>query len=153
MIDTFTTTLRLLSFGVFVTSASLSVRKWFPNASFDTHPRAPCQPPGWVFGVVWPVLYVFVGAAWALIDGSLRTDFLFSALTLLCCSWLPVYIVWKEYVLSTFILIVCTYLTIAIIAVSENSFKWLLGPFVCWVAFATYLSMYRAHQIFLLSPG
>ena len=47
----------------------------------------PLSPPGWVFGVVWPILYFTTGFAWS----SSKKDYLFSIITALCCLWLYIY--------------------------------------------------------------
>lgn len=45
------------------------------------------QPPSWVFGVVWPILYAFIGYIWM----RRRYDGLFGLLTSLTTLWLIVY--------------------------------------------------------------
>ena len=49
--------------------------------------NVPFRPPGWVFGVVWPILYFTTGFAWS----SSKKDYLFSMITALCCLWLYIY--------------------------------------------------------------
>lgn len=139
---------RAVTFGLSVTVTSAVLRKWFPEASFNaqTEQRAPLQPPDWVYGLVWPLLYVCVGAAWVLTDRLVRTDILFLAISLLCCAWLPVYLLAKNYTASTLILVACVGVAVGTVAVSSDPFKWLLTPFVCWLSFAAYLNGYRARS-------
>lgn len=73
--------MRVLVFGSVITLTNLLVqhldcKPFVERATF---------PPSWVFGVVWPFLYVVIGLSW---QGSPSRDLLFSLLTCLCASWL-----------------------------------------------------------------
>lgn len=137
---------RSLIFGLSVSTTSCLIRMRFPNTSFTTpsNEHALFQPPRWLFGIVWPLLYILVGVTWVLIEQSLQIDLMFVMITLLSCIWLPVHLVAKQYVISTIILVFCAGISVAILALTTSAFKWLLSPFVIWILFACYLNLHRA---------
>jgi len=69
----------------------------YGNAWFDALEKPGFMPPGWVFGVVWPVLYVFLGVAAAMVHALPASDARRKALTLfyaqlaLNFAWSPVF--------------------------------------------------------------
>lgn len=132
---------RALAFGVSISTVSIVLRIFFPSYSFASTRRVSLEPPGWVFGIVWPLLYVLTGAAWVMMDRSVSTDVMLSVVTCLCCAWLPTYVLAKYYVFATVILILSTGISAATVILSKSSFKWLLAPLVVWLSFATYLSV------------
>ena len=58
-----------------------------------TDAPAPWQPPRWAFGVVWPILYVCIGIAWALCPDQSAW---FALLSVLLALWLPLYNCWNK---------------------------------------------------------
>lgn len=110
--------------------------------------NVPGRPPNWVFGIVWPVLYVCVGLAWRRAPRKLGLDWRFAALIGLCCAWLYVYSCASAKRMASAILLATTLIAASVIrsAYKANvSEVWsLLLPFTLWVAFATYLNVYEA---------
>ena len=103
----------------------------------------PGQPPGWVFAVVWPCLYLTTGLAWAMAPPG--ADFIFSTIVALCCLWLLVYSCLRmkrgsAVVLATTVLSVAT----AMGCWTAGASRWLLLPLLLWTSFATYLNVYDA---------
>lgn len=112
------------------------LRDFFPDRD------SPLRPPAWVFGVVWPCLYVATGAAWSITGHAL--DVPLGAVTLLCCAWLVAYRCLRHGVLA-FLLLVCTVLSAAHAAMrARGTAQWLLLPLCAWTAFAAALS---AHEL------
>lgn len=99
--------------------------------------RAPFQPPDWVFGVVWPLLYLTTGAAWTFS----RADLLFGALTLLCCAWLLLY---PRAVAALDLLATCALAAVGVVHLTPTHpvAAALLAPLAAWTAFAAYLNLY-----------
>lgn len=109
------------------------------------------QPPGWVFGVVWPILYLLMG--WALfrmahLPKPVRTKatwtFVFFALQLtLNVAWSPVYAQVDREELST-ALIYAVLLTASVTTVGFAQYDTAAGglmlPYLAWLTFASYLS-------------
>ena len=86
--ENFTAILRLVAFGTLITATSRATRGC--GSISDVQPReVPLQPPDWVFGIVWPGLYLTTGIAWAMSGPDV--DLPLGAATMLSCSWLVVY--------------------------------------------------------------
>ena len=95
--------IRGVAFGVAISITSVLTRRLCPESSFDSS-HAPFQPPRWVFGVVWPLLFVTSGISWVLADHTPASDALYATLTFLCCLWLPLYTCLRYYRAATAVL-------------------------------------------------
>lgn len=135
--------LRAVVFGASISTVSVLIRVLSPSSSFRwSEKRAPLQPPNWVFGLVWPILYVTTGVAWVLMQHTLLADVMLGSVTGLCCLWLPVYLSLQWYILGTVILMFATGIAAAATVVSPGISSFLLAPLVAWLTFATYLNAY-----------
>jgi translocator protein len=117
---------------------------------YDGLDRAPWNPPSWVFGPAWTILYVLMAvAAWlvareGLGDPGVRTALVLYGVQLaLNLGWSLVFFGLRR---PGFGLIVILVLLVAIAAtvvafqgVSPTA-AWLLVPYLAWVAFATSLN-------------
>jgi len=110
--------------------------------------RALHQPPGWVFAVVWPLLYVFIGAAltllwraverkWTpevvgLIIGVLALQVWWFIFTFKCLPW------------GAFAFLIALWLGFIVLAIRILSINYwsslLLIPLIVWLTFASVLS-------------
>lgn len=122
--------------------------------AYQSYVRPPFSPPGWVFAVVWPILYGLMGYASYLVNQSGGDNK--KAMTLywiqlgLNFLW-PILFFRFELVLPALVLLavlwVAVLLTIrAFSAVSERAGD-LLIPYILWLSFALYLNF----GIFLLN--
>ena len=110
----------------------------------------PLSPPGWLFGVVWPILYVMMGVALFLIitapvpsQSKTVPLVLFAIQLALNVIWSPVFfrgdMFWAAFVIILL-------LDIALIACMITFFRIhkvagvLLVPYALWLLFATYLN-------------
>lgn len=112
---------------------------------YRTLAKPPGTPPGWAFGVIWPVLYLLMGVAlgrlihrqaWAAV-GYFAFQF---ALNLI---WTPVFFNAHRVPIALGIilgLLLGIALTIGSAWQSDRLAAWLLVPYLAWVAFATYLN-------------
>lgn len=125
------------------------------NGWFQTINKPDWQPPNWVFGPVWTVLYVFMGLAFYLIwiskapAGRKRT-----AITLwiiqLVFNFFWSFIFFKkhqlDWALGEIVLLWCfILLTTLSFGRIKTQAAWLMVPYISWVTFATLLtlSIYR----------
>lgn len=116
------------------------------------------QPPGWAFGVVWPILYLCLGIALALILQEPRTRqrrvalILFFAQLILNYAWSPIFFGAQDIQLGLVTILVMTGLA----AMAANQF-WrmrrlagaLMIPYLAWLCFAATLNA----AILRLNPG
>ena len=116
-------------------------------------PRAPLAPPGWLFPVVWTILYVLMGIAayliWRLPPGEEKISAL-----LYYGSQLVVHVIWPviffrfgAYVTAFFWLLLLWYLVFSTyrkFAELNGTAGSLFIPYLVWLTFAAYLNLYIA---------
>ena len=113
--------------------------------------RPPLSPPGWVFGVVWTVLYLLMGyASYRVLTSGADPEQIRKALTLygvqlgLNFLW-PIAFFGLEWRLLAFAILVALwavlYLTIKAFSQIDEKAGDLLLPYILWVTFAGYLNL------------
>lgn len=125
--------------------------------AFETMRKPPLSPPGWLFPVVWTVLYVLMGIASRLVAASAAPpEQKRSALTLYGVQlffnffWSIIFFNLQQYLLAFFWLLalwLLIYLTLHEFIKIRKSAGILLLPYLAWVSFAGYLNL----GIFLLN--
>ncbi len=108
-------------------------------------------PPAWLFGLVWPVLYVLIGlAAWWLWRGAGRVAAIRTALTLWAvqlvvnAAWPGVFFGLEEFWLAAGVIGALDVLVVATIAAfwrHDRIAAVLLVPYLAWIVFATGLNV------------
>ena len=106
-------------------------------------PKTNSQPPGWIFAVVWPILYILIGLNWNATKGNQTLNGLHWLLIIGLNFWL--YVVgcnrnWKQGV-WTFLPIVGVSLATWILSAQQGS-PLLLIPFIAWILFAQQLNVH-----------
>ena len=133
--------LRLLTPGVAIVLTGWLTRRACGGLTTSAT-SVPLRPPGWVFGVVWPILYLTTGLAWF---HTKNNDVKFLFLVGLLCLWLPVYSCAKEKVLGAVTLslgtILAFYITLTLYRGREHLSSKLMIPLSVWLVFATYLNI------------
>jgi translocator protein len=130
----------------------------FGNAWFDALNKPFFMPPGWAFGVVWPILYVLMGMALAMIlalppSPQRRTALvLFFIQLALNFAWSPIFFAAHDVTTAKWVIFVMT----AIAALAAGRFLrlrkaagLLLVPYLAWLVFAATLNS----AIEALNPG
>lgn len=118
--------------------------------------QPPLSPPGWVFPVVWTVLFVLMGIAAYLVwmrdsTGRNGTLALYGAQLFFNFFWTLIFFNLQNYALAFFWLLA---LWLLILLCTLRFFKevpaagWLMVPYLVWVAFAGYLNA----GVWLLNP-
>jgi|TARA_B110000014_G_scaffold77624_2_gene53172 translocator protein len=102
--------------------------------------NVPLRPPGWVFGVVWPILYVTTGLAWS----WSKKDTLFSLVIATCCLWLYIYSCLKNKKAAAFMLLSTALLSWHLVRILSGKSRNAIIPLALWTSFATYLNTYDA---------
>ena len=121
----------------------------YGNAWFAALEKPPFMPPGWLFGVVWPVLYALMGVALALVlscPPSARRKaalILFFVQLALNYAWSPIFFAAHDITLAKMVIFVMT----AIAAAAAGQFLrirkpagLLLVPYLAWLIFAAMLN-------------
>ena len=129
----------------------------YGNDWFDALEKPFFMPPGWVFGLVWPILYVLLGIAVALIlaepasDARNKALMLFFAQLALNFAWAPLF-----FAAHAVRLVLAIFMMTAIAATAAGQF-WrirrvagaLMLPYLAWLCFAAALNA----AIDRLNPG
>lgn len=130
----------------------------FGNPWFDALSKPDFMPPGWAFGIVWPILYVLMGLAVAMILAEPPSDrrrnalLLFVAQLALNFAWSPVFFAAHDISLAKMLI----FLMAAVAAAAAGQFfrlrrvaGLLLIPYLAWLVFAATLNA----AIETLNPG
>lgn len=126
-------------------------------AAFDEQlNKPPLTPPGWVFFVVWTVLYILMGISSYIIltsefDGRKRPAlFVYLVQLIFNFLWPLVFFGTENYIAAFLVLIVLwilIYITFRMFYSMKKSAGYLIIPYLIWVAFAGYLNI----GVFLLN--
>jgi tryptophan-rich sensory protein len=109
------------------------------------------NPPSWLFGIVWPILYLLIGYSSYLIWNTTTISmsnkqfylFLYVLQVILVMSWWPYFVNYPNKLFSTVSLIM---LTVFAIVVTILFYKvkavagYFLIPYVIWLSFASFLT-------------
>ncbi len=128
------------------------------NAWFDALAKPDFTPPGWVFALVWPILYILLGLSLAMVlhaKGARkrrRTLALFAAQLLLNYAWSPVFFAWHQIGPALSIvaaMIVGCFALILVVWRIRPLAGLLLYPYLAWLMFAGLLNF----EILQLNPN
>lgn len=141
----------LLCLGIPLGAGGLSALLSGGMDSYKTLQQPPLSPPGWVFPVVWTILYVLMGyASYRVLTSGADKKQIQSALTFygvqlaLNFLWSPVFfgLQWR---LFAFIILVAMwvfiYLTMRRFDKIDTPAADFLMPYILWVTFAAYLNL------------
>lgn len=120
-------------------------------STFDTMEKPPLSPPGWLFPVVWTILYILMGVASYLVYTSFaprrkkQNALIFYALQLLFNILWPFFFFTFELFTFSFVWLIIMWALIIITClmfwkISKPS-AYLLIPYIVWVTFAAYLNL------------
>jgi tryptophan-rich sensory protein len=104
------------------------------------------NPPGWIFGPVWTVLYVFIAIAgwrvWQRDRGGWAMKFWWTQLVL-NFLWSPIFFAAHQIGLAHVVILLLLVAILAFITTSGRQDRvaaWLFVPYAVWVAFASALN-------------
>lgn len=119
--------------------------------------QPPLSPPGWLFPIVWSILYLLMGYAsyriWvAPVDATEKIPALvfYGVQLLLNFLWSPIFFRWELRLTAFFVLLALwlfILLTIRFFTRIDETAADLLLPYILWVTFAGYLNL----GVFLLN--
>ena len=118
---------------------------------YQTINQPPLSPPGWLFPIVWTLLYLAMGyASYRVLTAEAEPDQKRKALTLygvqlgLNFLWSPVFFGLKWYLVAFFLLVglwAAIYGTMKRFSDVDELASDLLLPYILWVTFAGYLNL------------
>ena len=113
--------------------------------------QPPLSPPGWVFPVVWTILYLLMGyAAYRVLTSGTdpkqihKAILLYGAQLFFNFLWSPVFFGLRWYLAAFFVLLILwalIFFTMRIFASIDERAGDLLIPYILWVTFAGYLNL------------
>ena len=119
--------------------------------SFDMVQKPPLSPPGWLFPVVWTVLYILMGVASYVIFTSAAPDEIkngalavYSLQLVFNFFWSIIFFGFEQYLFAfIWLLVLWILILVTIIRFYEISkvAAYLLIPYLVWVTFAAYLNL------------
>ena len=130
----------------------------YGNAWFDGLQKPSFMPPGWLFGVVWPMLYALLGVAVAMVWAEPPSDrrrlglILFLAQLALNFAWSPIFFAAHDIRLAKYLIFVMALLAAAAAGQFlrlRRAAGLLMIPYLAWLIFAATLNA----TIEALNPG
>ena len=121
-------------------------KNWYKNLN-----KSKLTPPSWVFGVVWPILYLLLSVFFILFlkdekcKGICMPLILFGLQILLNFMWTTVFFRLRKLVIALIMIIIILGLTvITFVQMQEinKNISYLLVPYMLWLSLATYLNIY-----------
>ncbi|MAN25538.1 MAG: hypothetical protein CME10_14840 [Gemmatimonadetes bacterium] len=127
-------------FRAFLPALSISITSLLcPNLK-NSGSNVPFRPPGWVFGIVWPILYVTTGYAWHLS----KQDDLFTLVIGLCCAWLVVYSCKRLKYEAAFVLMASAITSWYVVhKLGRSTAMYYTLPLAIWLTFASSINAYE----------
>lgn len=118
----------------------------------DAGSKITARPPSWVFGVVWPILYIFLGLVWVILRKTdpLIIDILMSITIIGLVSWIVIYGCMKKKRMALYVLLGILISGLMIFGYAWNKNKtagMLITPFLAWIVFATMLNYTEVNRI------
>ena len=121
------------------------------NEWYKTLKKSPLTPPDYVFGIVWPILYLMIFASFGINmynnkDVCLNCPITFFILQLVFnLIWTTIFFRYKKVLLGLFDLMLVIVFTIIYMTKVNGISLYLMIPYMCWLCFAFYLNLYIYH--------
>jgi translocator protein len=123
----------------------METRKWYKDIN-----KSPLNPPSYLFGIVWPILYSMLLIYFSLIFRKPEYKViykLFIIQMLFNFIWSPIFFKFKKFKLALIVVLIMVGMTAHITYSTYNIDKkmaLILVPYLLWISFATYLNGYIA---------
>ena len=100
------------------------------------------RPPGYVFGIVWPILYILLGLSW--INSEYKKDKvidgLYFGLSTLLALWIVVYSCYKSKKGALSIMLLSILAIVFLMILISKKSRLYLAPLLVWLCYALLLS-------------
>lgn len=130
----------------------------FGNSWFDGLQKPFFMPPGWTFGLVWPILYALLGVSLAMVLSEPSSErrrlalILFFAQLALNFAWSPIFFAAHDIALAKWVIFLMAILAAAAAGQFLRIRKaagFLMVPYLAWLVFAATLNI----TIEAMNPG
>lgn len=120
-----------------------------PGEWYRSLNKPPGTPPGFVFGIVWPILYTLIGIALFLFLRKSSDAYLWYGLSVFMVQWIlntlwtPLFFGWNQPILALIDIVVLIVAIAWTWKIFQHESKWaglLLLPYFLWSVYATYLN-------------
>ena len=100
------------------------------------------RPPPYIFGIVWPILYVLIGLSWVQSNPrqNQMIDGLFFTLSSLLAVWIVVYACRKDKKNAVFVMVAILLSIAMLMVLIPKTSQLMLVPLGVWILFALLLS-------------
>lgn len=98
------------------------------------------RPPSFIFGIVWPILYLLIGFSWIQATDTItenRIDALYISLSLLLGFWIVVYACMENKLGSLYVMFFIILNLLFLMILIPTKSRLLLAPLCVWLAYAT----------------
>ena len=115
---------------------------------YNTLQKPPLSPPGFLFGIVWTILYILMGVSYGILDTRKLVDEkinkIYYTQLIVNLIWPILFFIFKARLLAAIWIILLLILIIYMILTLYKKHKlaaYLQIPYLIWTAFATYLNI------------
>ena len=113
--------------------SSTQIDSWYLSLN-----KAPLNPPGYVFGLVWPILYLLMAIVSYLNSNQIFKPFVIQLFLNGIWSWL--FFTWHLPILALFDILLLIGINVYIFRKLGTGSKLMYLPYLVWLSFATYLN-------------
>ena len=113
--------------------SSTEIDSWYFSLN-----KAPLNPPGYVFGIVWPILYLLMAIVGYLNSNKIFKPFVIQLFLNGIWSWL--FFAWHLPLVALFDILLLIGVNAYIFRKLDSGSKLMQVPYLIWLSFATYLN-------------
>ena len=114
------------------------------NIGSDAGKTVPFRPPGVVFSIVWPILYILLGVAWMYANrDNVYNNIPYSILTFLLIMWIIVYGCMNNKKAGVWVIALAILASLYSYTVGGDISKYCILPLIVWLIFAMCLNMFE----------
>ena len=108
------------------------------------------RPPGYIFGIVWPILYLLFGISWIIAFSKKKKvyiDILYALQAVFLIGWIVVYSCLSDKINGIYVLLLNLLTVIMLMLMVNKISKMLLAPLAVWLLFALLLNIFEVQLL------
>ena len=105
------------------------------------------RPPPYVFGIVWPILYILFGLCWVNSGNTHLKNGVYFIITILLTLWIVAYSCMNKKKYGIYILLKIIFFIIVLMNLIDTTCRLLLTPLLTWIIFALLLNMFEVQAM------